>query len=47
VFQVRTIPYRTRENVIDGVVFTFVDISRYKQMETDLHDAVARNETRS
>jgi PAS domain S-box-containing protein len=43
-FQVRIIPYRTRENVIDGVVFTFVDITRAKKMEADLHDALAKNE---
>lgn len=27
VYAVRVLPYRTRENVIDGVVFTFIDIS--------------------
>ena len=32
-FQVRTIPYRTRENRIDGVVITFTDISRARQAE--------------
>ncbi len=32
-FQVRTIPYRTRENLIDGVVITFTDISRARQAE--------------
>ena len=29
-------PYRTLENVIDGVVITFNDISRAKQLEAEL-----------
>lgn len=29
-------PYRTLENVIDGVVITFNDISRAKALETEL-----------
>jgi two-component system, chemotaxis family, CheB/CheR fusion protein len=32
-FQVRIIPYRTRENLIDGVVITCTDITRAKQAE--------------
>ena len=43
VYMVRIIPYRTTTNVIDGVVFTFVDITRAKKMEVDLHDALAKN----
>ena len=35
-FQVKIMPYRTLENVIDGVVITFNDISRAKQLETEL-----------
>ncbi len=31
----RIMPYRTAENVIDGVVITFVEITRIKQAETD------------
>jgi two-component system CheB/CheR fusion protein len=33
----RIIPYRTGENIIDGVVLTFVDINPVKQAEKDLH----------
>ena len=32
-YSMRTAPYRTLENVIDGVVLNFVDISRLKQVE--------------
>jgi two-component system CheB/CheR fusion protein len=32
-------PYRTRNNVIDGVVITFVDIHEQKQMQQALRDA--------
>ncbi len=32
-YSVRIAPYRTLENVIDGVVFTFVDIGKLKQAE--------------
>lgn len=35
-FKVRIMPYRTLENVIDGVVLTFTDISAAKQLEADL-----------
>ena len=35
-FQVKIMPYRTLENVIDGVVITFNDISRAKQLEAEL-----------
>ncbi|MGE0824846.1 MAG: CheR family methyltransferase [Candidatus Binatia bacterium] len=32
-YSIRLLPYRTSENVIDGLVMTFVDISRQKQAE--------------
>lgn len=32
----RIMPYRTRENVIDGAVMTFVDVTRQQQLEADL-----------
>jgi two-component system CheB/CheR fusion protein len=32
-YSMRIAPYRTLENVIDGVVLTFVDISKLKQVE--------------
>ena len=35
-FQVKIMPYRTMENVIDGVVVTFNDISRAKGLEAQL-----------
>ncbi|MBA6326521.1 PAS domain-containing protein [Colwellia sp. MB02u-6] len=35
-FKVRIMPYRTQENVIDGVVITFTDISAAKLLESKL-----------
>ena len=35
-FQVKIMPYRTLDNVIDGVVITFNDISRAKDLEAEL-----------
>ncbi|MDQ1238790.1 MAG: two-component system, chemotaxis family, CheB/CheR fusion protein [Thermodesulfobacteriota bacterium] len=35
-FSVRTIPYRTRENTIEGVLINFVDISRLKKTHAEL-----------
>jgi two-component system, chemotaxis family, CheB/CheR fusion protein len=35
-FSVRIMPYRTQDNVIDGSVLTFVDITRAKQLEARL-----------
>lgn len=35
-YQVKIMPYRTLENVIDGVVITFNDISRAKLLEAEL-----------
>jgi len=35
-YQVKVMPYRTLENVIDGVVITFNDISRAKRLEAEL-----------
>ncbi|MDP1524949.1 MAG: CheR family methyltransferase [Rhodocyclaceae bacterium] len=35
-FRVRIMPYRTQENVIDGVVITFTDITGIKQLEAEL-----------
>ena len=33
---VKILPYRTLENVIDGVVITFIDISEAKHLEAEL-----------
>ncbi len=35
-FRVRVMPYRTQENVIDGVVITFTDITEIKRLEAEL-----------
>ena len=35
-FKVRIMPYRTQENMIDGVVITFTDISQLKSLEVKL-----------
>ncbi|MGK0405560.1 MAG: chemotaxis methyl-accepting protein methylase [Oleispira sp.] len=35
-FKVRIMPYRTQENVMDGVVITFTDISEAKLLESEL-----------
>jgi two-component system CheB/CheR fusion protein len=40
-FSVRILPYRTVENVIDGLVFTFVDITLAKTLEAQLRAAAA------
>jgi len=35
-YRVRIMPYRTQENVIDGVVITFIDITEIKMLEAEL-----------
>ncbi|MDD1620920.1 MAG: PAS domain-containing protein [Methylococcaceae bacterium] len=35
-FKVRVMPYRTQDNLIDGVVITFIDISETKKLEAEL-----------
>jgi PAS domain S-box-containing protein len=35
-YRVRIMPYRTQDNVIDGVVITFIDITEIKQLEDAL-----------
>jgi two-component system CheB/CheR fusion protein len=37
-YTVRIMPYRTHENVIDGVVITFADITAFKQLEIALRE---------
>jgi len=39
-FTMRIMPYRTRENVIDGVVLTFTDITRLKHLGDKLQKAL-------
>ena len=41
-FTVRIMPYRTVDNVIDGLVVTFVNITDFKQLEAQLR-AIQRN----
>jgi sensor histidine kinase regulating citrate/malate metabolism len=35
-FRVRIMPYRTQDNVIDGVVITFINITECKKLEAKL-----------
>jgi len=39
--QMRVMPYRTHENVIDGLVITFVDVDRVKRAEQESQEARA------
>jgi two-component system CheB/CheR fusion protein len=41
-FSVRIMPYRTMEDVIDGVVITFADITATKTLEAELRAEIAR-----
>ena len=41
-FVARILPYRTLENMIDGVVITFMDITVSKKLETDLRASETR-----
>ncbi len=38
-FSMRILPYRTTENLIDGVVITFVDITERKRIEQDMEES--------
>ena len=38
-YRVRIMPYRTQDNVIDGVVITFIDISEIRKLQEELHRA--------
>jgi two-component system CheB/CheR fusion protein len=40
-FSVRIMPYRTMDDVIDGVVMTFSDITAVKTMEAELREEIA------
>jgi two-component system CheB/CheR fusion protein len=40
-YMARILPYRTIDNVIDGVVITFVDITEQKRTQVALQDALA------
>lgn len=41
-FTVRIMPFRTMDNVIEGGVITFIDISVAKRLEAELRAAVTR-----
>jgi len=44
-FKVRIMPYRTMEDVIGGVVITFLDITESKTLETALREEISRLKT--
>ena len=46
-FQAKIMPYRTLDNVIDGVVMTFADITTAKELEAKLRLAYEELETRT
>jgi two-component system CheB/CheR fusion protein len=41
-FAARILPYRTAENMIDGLVITFIDITVSKKLEAELRATEAR-----
>jgi two-component system CheB/CheR fusion protein len=41
-YNVRIMPYRTLDNVTDGVVITFVDITAAKTLEAKLRGATSK-----
>jgi len=41
-YNLRVLPYRTTDNVIDGVVMTFADITPIKRLEQSLHEQKAQ-----
>lgn len=41
-YHMRIVPYRTNENVIDGVVITFVNVSKAKEIEFQLREKDAK-----
>jgi chemotaxis protein methyltransferase CheR/two-component system CheB/CheR fusion protein len=43
-FKVRIMPYRTQNNLIDGVVITFIDNSETKQLQTELRSSHEKSE---
>ncbi|MCC6345571.1 MAG: PAS domain-containing protein, partial [Nitrospirales bacterium] len=43
-FTVRIMPYRTKENVIDGVVITFIDITTLKKTQEALENTLSLTE---
>lgn len=43
-FKVRIMPYRTQDNLIDGVVITFIDISETKKLEAELRKGNEQSE---
>ena len=42
-FSVRIMPYRTLENMIDGVVMTFMEITTAKKLEAELREEIAKH----
>jgi len=46
-YSVRIMPYRTREDVIDGVVITFSNITAVKALEAELREKIAHLEAKN
>ncbi|MGE5432981.1 MAG: PAS domain-containing protein, partial [Syntrophomonadaceae bacterium] len=40
-FEVRIMPYRTMDDRIDGLVITFTDITKAKNLEAELNKTIA------
>lgn len=38
----RMLPYRTTENAVDGIIITFVDITRLKETQSQVNDLLSR-----
>jgi transcriptional regulator with PAS, ATPase and Fis domain len=45
-FTVRIMPYRTLENIVDGVVITFTDVTAHRTMEVRLREALSALQSR-
>jgi two-component system CheB/CheR fusion protein len=45
-FVTRIMPYRTLDNTIDGVVITFMDITRTKELEAELRRSLTAKKER-
>ena len=46
-YSVRIMPYRTADNVIDGSVITFIDLTAARELEARLHPAAKSRGRRS
>ena len=46
-FKIRIMPYRTTDDMIDGSVITFTDISKAKKLEIELNKTIQNLRTES